>query len=388
MKILYVIGSLEVGGAEQHLLRIAGALAARGWQPTVFALIPGGPLTQAFAAAGVVVRGVSLPSWLAKLLRHKRVIAWTGLMASMLALGWLYWRLRPRVTHFFLPAAYIVGGVTSLAGPPMLRIMSRRSLNHYQAKHRLFQRVEHWLHSRMDLVCGNSAAVMRDLLSEGVRPERLRLIYNGIDVSGFRPARDRQAVRAELGIAEDAVMLVIVANLISYKGHADLIKALSFACHSLPTNWTCVCVGRDDGIGSALLDQARAEGIAERMRFTGSRKDVPDLLSAADIGVLCSHEEGFSNAIIEGMLCGLPMVVTDVGGNAEAVVNGVTGLVVPARDPRAMGDALLSLCRDPERRLRMGSAGKERAMSQFSMEACIAGYESLYRQQMPRAVFE
>lgn len=383
MKILYVIGSLEVGGAEQHLLRVAGALAARGWQPTVFALNPGGPLTQAFQAAGVSVQGVALPAKLIRLLRHRRVIAWTGLFASMLALAWAYWRTRPQITHFFLPAAYIVGGVTSLAAPPMLRIMSRRSLNHYQAKHQLFRRVEHWLHPRMDLVCGNSGAVIRDLQSEGVQAERLRLIYNGIDTTGFEARRSRTAVRMELGIDEDAVMLVMVANLIPYKGHADLIQALSDAKGALPSCWVCVCVGRDDGIGSALSSQARAAGIDGHFRFTGSRKDVPDLLAAADVGVLCSHEEGFSNAIIEGMVSGLPMVVTDVGGNAEAVVHGETGLVVPARDPHALGRALLQLCQDQSLRSRMGEAGRERARSQFSMDACVAAYEALYRQDLP-----
>ena len=383
MKILYVIGSLEVGGAEQHLLRVAGALAARGWQPTVFALNPGGPLTQAFQAAGVSVQGVALPAKLIRMLRHRRVIAWTGLFASMLALAWAYWRTRPQITHFFLPAAYIVGGVTSLAAPPMLRIMSRRSLNHYQAKHQLFRRVEHWLHPRMDMVCGNSGAVIRDLQSEGVQAERLRLIYNGIDTTGFEARRSRTAVRMELGIDEDAVMLVMVANLIPYKGHADLIQALSHANGALPSCWVCVCVGRDDGIGSALSSQAREAGIDGHFRFTGSRKDVPDLLAAADIGVLCSHEEGFSNAIIEGMVSGLPMVVTDVGGNAEAVVHGETGLVVPARDPHALGRALLQLCQDQSLRSRMGEAGRERARSQFSMDACVAAYEALYRQDLP-----
>lgn len=383
MRILYVIGSLEVGGAEQHLLRIAGALAARGWQPTVFALQLGGPLTRAFEAVGVAVTGVALPVWVNRLLRHPRAIAWAGLITSMAALCWLCWRKRPQVTHFFLPAAYIVGGVASLAGPSMLRIMSRRSLNHYQGKHRLFRRVEHWLHPRMDLVCGNSLAVIRDLLSEGVRPDRLRLIYNGIDAAGFLPDRDRAAVRAELGIDDDVVMLVMVANLIPYKGHADLIQALAEVSGSMPTRWLCVCVGRDDGIGPALVRQARAAGIEGHFLFTGSRKDVPDLLNAADIGVLCSHEEGFSNAVIEAMISGLPMVVTDVGGNAEAVVDGETGLVVPARAPHALGRALLHLCENPDARTRMGMAGRERARSQFSMEACVAAYEALYRQKLP-----
>lgn len=383
MRILYVIGSLEVGGAERHLLRVASALAARGWQPIVFALTLGGPLTHAFEAAGVAVTGVALPAWVTRLLRHPRAIAWAGLIASMAALCWLCWRKRPQVMHFFLPAAYIVGGMVSLAGPPMLRIMSRRSLNHYQDKHRLFRRVEHWLHPHMDLVCGNSLPVIRDLLSEGVRPDRLRLIYNGIDAAVFLPDRNRAAVRAELGIDDHVVMLVMVANLIPYKGHADLIQALAEASGSMPPHWVCVCVGRDDGIGPALASQARAAGIEGHFFFTGSRKDVPDLLNAADIGVLCSHEEGFSNAVIEAMVSGLPMVVTDVGGNAEAVVHGETGLVVPPRAPQALGLALLHLCQNPEARTRMGAAGRERARSQFSMEACVAAYEALYRQELP-----
>lgn len=381
-RILYVIGSMEVGGAEQHLLRVAGALAARGWQPTVFALNPLGPLTPAFEAAGVPVRGASLPAAWVRWLRHPRVIAWTGLLASMLLLVWTYWRLRPRVAHFFLPAAYIVGGTASLLAPPLLRVMSRRSLNHYQAKHRLFRRIELWLHGRMDLVCGNSAAVVRDLQSEGVTRDRLRLIYNGIETGRFQARRSRAEVRAELGIQNTAVVMVMVANLIPYKGHADLVQALGAVQASLPPDWVCVCVGRDDGIGASLQEQARAAGIGGHFRFTGSRQDVPDLLAAADVGVLCSHEEGFSNAVIEGMVSGLPMVVTDVGGNAEAVLHGQTGLVVPSHNPGLLGAALLQLCRDAEQRNRMGVAGRQRVLDHFSMEACVANYEALYRQQL------
>lgn len=383
MKILYVIGSMEVGGAEQHLLRIAGALAARGWKPTVFALNPVGPLTSSFQAAGVPVLGVSLPARWVGWLRHPRLIAWAGLLASMLLLAWTYWRVRPQVAHFFLPAAYIVGGTTSLLAPPLLRVMSRRSLNYYQTKHRFFGRIELWLHARMDLVCGNSAAVVRDLQSEGVGRDRLRLIYNGVETGQYRAERSRSEVRAELRIDDGAVVLVMVANLIAYKGHADLVQALSRIQASLPPDWVCVCVGRDDGIGPTLMEQARAAGIGGHFRFTGSRKDVPDLLAAADVGILCSHEEGFSNAVIEGMVSSLPMVVTDVGGNAEAVQHGQTGLVVPVRDPVALGEALLQLCHNPDQRGRMGTAGRQRVLEHFSMEACVANYEALYRQQLP-----
>lgn len=378
MKLLYVIGSMEVGGAEQHLLRVATALHGKGFQAEVFAITTGGPLTQAFADGGVPVHGVSLPGWLARLLRHERAIAWVGLFYSAAALWWLYWRRRPQVVHFFLPAAYIVGGVAALFGPRTRRIMSRRSLNLYQAKHRLFCRVEHWLHPKMDRVCGNSKAVINDLLSEGVRQDQIRLIYNGICMDRFRRTRSRAVMRGELQIADDALVFVIVANLIPYKGHADLIEAFGLIHDRLQTPWVCLCVGRDDGIADSLRAQAALLGIGDRIRFLGSRQDVPDLLAAADIGVLCSHEEGFSNAVLEGMAAALPMVVTDVGGNAEAVMHGATGLVVPPHAPDQLAEALLSMALNPERK-QMGEAGRHRVETLFSMDACVQAYADLYR---------
>lgn len=369
---------MEVGGAEQHLLHISTALRKRGFQPEVFAITIGGPLMPAFIAAGVPVHGVMLPGWMRLILRNERAIAWAGLLYSAVALWWLLWRRRPQVVHFFLPAAYIVGGVVSLFGPRTRQIMSRRSLNFYQAKHRLFRRIEHWLHPRMDKVCGNSVAVIEDLLSEGVTKDRAHLIYNGVSLERFVQPRSRATVRSELSIPDDTLVFVIVANLIPYKGHGDLIKAFAKIQELMLQPWVCLCVGRDDGIGNALHQEAVSLGVGKEICFLGSRQDVPDLLNAADIGVLCSHEEGFSNAILEGMAAKLPMVVTDVGGNAEAVVHSLTGLVVPPRAPDELADALLAVARDPERR-RMGEAGRLRMETVFSMDACLQGYADLYR---------
>ena len=139
------------------------------------------------------------------------------------------------------------------------------------------------------------------------------------------------------------------------------------------------CLGRDDGIAAQLQSQIDAEGLRENIRLMGARSDVPDFLRMADIGVLCSHEEGFSNAILEGMAAGLPMVVTDVGGNAEAVVDGQTGYVVPPHDSAALGEALLKMA-DNSSRTAMGEAGRQRTRERFSMSACIDAYEALYRE--------
>ena len=382
VKVFYVIGSMELGGAEQHLLRVSSALRAQGYAPEVFALTIGGPLTQAFADNCIPVHGVRLPQWLTRFLRHERAVAWAGLIFSSGALWWLYWRRRPQVVHFFLPAAYIVGGVVALFGPRMRRVMSRRSLNLYQDKHKLFRRIEHWLHPRMDLVCGNSKAVVSDLQAEGIEPTRLRLIYNGMPLERFEACLPRAQVRASLGLSDDCLVFAIVANLIPYKGHDDLIDALGLIRDRLPADWACLCIGRDDGIGPALRARAESLNIGDHMRFLGSRKDVPDLLCSADIGVLCSHEEGFSNAVLEGMAAGLPMVVTDVGGNAEAVVQGDTGLVVPPKSPETLSAALLNMAEHPHRS-EFGARGLDRVTRVFSMEACVQGYRQIYEEPLP-----
>jgi len=106
---------------------------------------------------------------------------------------------------------------------------------------------------------------------------------------------------------------------------------------------------------------------------------VPLFLRLADVGLLCSHEEGFSNAVLEGMAAGLPMVVTDVGGNAEAVIDGVTGYVVPAHNPELLADALLTVALADDRAL-MGDRGRRRVVEKFSMNSCIDAYEALYRE--------
>lgn len=377
MKLLYVIGSTDLGGAEQHLLRITVGLRSQGFEPEVFALNPEGPLTQAFVQGGVPVRGFRMPNWAHKLMRHPRVIIYARMVCAALMLLLHAWRFKPNAIHFFLPGAYIVGGIALLPGPRALRIMSRRSLNHYQSKHRLLASIEHWLHSRMDLICGNALAVIEDLRSEGVLPKQLRLIYNGVSLERFEKG-SQKSLRADLGVSDDALVFIIIANLIPYKGHHDLLEAFAKIAKQLPQPWTCICAGRDDGIGTMLREAAEQLGLGDRFLWLGSRHDIPDLLSVSDIGVLCSHEEGFSNAVLESMAASLPMVVTAVGGNAEAVEHGVTGFVVPPHYPEALGEAMLSIATSPNRK-KMGQLGRERIIEHFSLSACLSAYSNLYR---------
>lgn len=386
-KILYVIGTMQVGGAERHLFRVASELIKSDYQIQVFALDPEGPLTQLFENNGIKVRGFRSPVWLKKLIPSQRLHIRISLCISSVCLFFVFLTYRPKIAHFFLPAAYIIGGIVSLFIPNIKRVMSRRSLNNYHTKHRYLAFVERWLHPRMNIITGNSQAVVEQLHDEGISKVNLRLIYNGIDIGEFQRDEARTDLRKRLGFDDNTLILIMVANLISYKGHADLINA----CHSIkdkmPENWMVLLAGRDDGIQSDLYNQASALGVAGHFHFLGSRKDVADLLVASDIGVLCSHEEGFSNAVLEGMAASLPMVVTDVGGNAEAVIHGDTGLVVPARHPDKLGEALLTIIEN-NLGVEMGQRARQRIEKTFDMNACLDGYENMYSQLMEHRIPE
>lgn len=376
LRILYVVGDLDLGGAERHLVAVLPELRRRGFRPLVFTLTHKGRLAPVLERSGVEVIEppfAGLRRRLPARVRRAALLPWTTA-----ALLWCMYRRRPEVVHFFLPAAYLVGGLCSVLAGIRSRVMSRRSLNDYQSGYPLTRPIEKWLHPRMSAVLANSQAVLDQLRAENVPEERLGVIYNGIDVVAFERVESRHRVRKKLGLSGRTVVLVAVANLIPYKGHRDLLEALAARRAELPPEWVLLCIGKDTGIGKELKSYASALGLSDRVYWLGEREDVAQLLNASDIGVLCSHQEGFSNSLLEYMAASLPVVATDVGGNAEAVVDGVTGRLVPARGPAALGEALAELANAPEKRRRMGSAGRARVIERFSLERCVEQYAFLY----------
>ena len=366
--ILYVVGSQEIGGTERHLTQIIPRLKTLGWQPTVYCLEYTGPLANILEQSGIEVVAAPLQSL-------RKV---SGVLQHLISAIWLWvllLRRRPRIVHFFLPMPYLVGAPVAILARTPVRVMSRRSQNIYQTKYPLTRRIEARLHRRMQALLGNSQAIVRDLLAEGAPAESVALIYNGIDTSGYAAPPVR---------TNSALTLIIVASLMAYKGHTDLFHALAQISPQLPPDWTLLCAGRDAGMGATLAGLARELKLTEHIQFLGERLDVAQLLANADIGLLVSHEEGFSNAILEGMAAGLPMIVTNVGGNAEAVMHEQTGLVVPPRDPAALGRAILKLASNRPTRLAIGQAGHKRVKAEFSLDRCVQGYDRLYRSLIDR----
>jgi glycosyltransferase involved in cell wall biosynthesis len=366
--------SLDIGGTEKHLSLIAPRLKERGWHPIVFCLWRRGQLASALEKAGVEVMG--RPA--SEKERRLGLSNMPALATSWMRLMILVLRRRPQIMHFYLPLAYMLGAPIAIFSRVPVKVMSRRSLNVYQRKMPAVSRIERWLHARMTAVLGNSKQVVHELVEqEHCPPDKVGLIYNGTDLSAIAAAMPPDL--STLDIPAGSFVLTMVANLIPYKGHADLLSALGHIASQMPQPWHLLCIGRDQGYGPQLHDQAAKLGLEKNVHFLGERTDVPQLLKAADIGVLSSHEEGFSNAVVEGLAAGLPMIVTDVGGNAEAVTDGETGLVVPPRDPSALGGAILQLASNPQLRSRMADAALVRAAREFTIESCVEKYDHLYR---------
>lgn len=215
----------------------------------------------------------------------------------------------------------------------------------------------------------------------GVPVARISQIYNGVDIARFAPApQGRVAVAGSPFTAPELFVLGTVGRMQTVKAQTDLARAFVRALQLQPalrTRLRLVMVG--DG---PLREQARAllaeAGVADLAWLPGERADVPDVMRSLDCFVLPSLAEGISNTILEAMACGLPVVATAVGGNAELVRDGETGRVVPAGDADAMARALVELADDVPRATALGRAGRARVEREFSLQAMVGAYQALY----------
>lgn len=217
------------------------------------------------------------------------------------------------------------------------------------------------------------------------RPERLEQIGNGIPLGNFDPAAfspaDRRAIRATLGYTDEHLVIGMVGRLVAEKGYYDAFEAAKLIKARVPQA-RFVFVGRFEPKFDAIKpEDLERYGIADIAQFLGHRDDVARLYAAMDIFMLPSHREGFPRSVMEAAAMGKPSVVTQIRGCRQTVDDGVTGLMVPLRDPAALADALERLLRSPEERARMGTAARKKALHEFDeakiIDSIIAAYRRL-----------
>lgn len=376
-KVLVIIPTLAVGGAEMDMLRVLPRIDRERFVVDVWTYQERGELADRMVAAGVAV----LPPDLEVAKPAGRFGAVGRLLGKIVMGARLLRRRRYDVIHAVLPGSYLIAVLAALLAGRGRVAMSRLSQNWYQADHRLFGWLErNLLHPLVSAAIGNAALIVDELRAEGVAARKLSLIRNGLDIGEFDAGLIGQLVaREQLALPPAGLVLTAVANLHRYKGYDDLLEALRIAGPRLPQPWTLLVAGSGvDGEIERLRLAAEAAGLGANVRFLGARPDVQRLLSAADIHVTASHSEGLPNNVIEAMCAGLPVIGTAVGGIPELIEDGKTGYLVAAHDPEGLARATVALAENPDRRRAMGRAGRRAAEAAFGVERTVAELSAVY----------
>jgi len=365
-RVLFLATVLDrMGGAEKNLLDVVTGLPRTRFLPEV-AVLQGGGLCRELVRRGVSTRGLDVYG-----LTGPRAVR----QAFALAREVRRRRIRALVTYHH--DADILGGVVGrLAGVPV--VASRRDMGYQlERKHHLFFRVfSRRLYSRIVTVSG----AVRDVVARDFRypAGRIRVIHNGLRPGDYQvDERVRRAVREELGLDPRRPVVGMVGSFRPVKGQEHLVRA-SLALMETGHEFQVVVAGyKDTAYFERIAAMVEATPHGRWFCFPGSRADVPAVLSCFDVFVLSSLHEGFSNALIEAMAAGLPVVAADSGGNPEAVEHGRTGLLFPPADTAALQAHLQTLLTDSSLRKRMGHASREAVRRRFTLERMLRDNEAL-----------
>ncbi len=274
------------------------------------------------------------------------------------------------VQTFFESSNLWAGAVTRLLSSARL-IWSRRDMGILRGRkhalaYRLLRRLPHGVHAVSEQVRTHAIQV------DGISPRRAFTVHNGLTLENFQPAPHSQ---------DRTVPLVLtIGNIRHVKGHDVFLRAAALVHAALPlVQFAIAGEVLEPDFYQQLLELRAALQLQDCFHFLGGITDLVPQLQAATLFVLPSRSEGFSNSVIEAMACGLPVVATAVGGNAEAVEEGVTGRIVRAEDHQALADAVQQILQSPAMFRAMGQAGRERAEAEFSSAAMMQKLTTAYR---------
>jgi glycosyltransferase involved in cell wall biosynthesis len=372
--VLQLVGSFNQGGSERQAVQLTRLLAESGrFRVRVACLDPGGVLRDEVERLGLgEIQSYPLTSFY-----DRRFVAQLRRFAAFLrAEG-----VALVQTHDFYSNVFGMAGA-SLARVPA-RVASKRETGGMRTPAQ--RRVELLAYRLAHAVVANAEAVKQQLVDDGVPARKVSVVYNGLDDERLRlPAEfSREEALDDLGLPRGRRLITLVANLRhAVKDHPTFLRAARRVRESC-AEAAFVLAGEGE-LEAPLRELASELGVADSVFFTGRCARVGELLAVSDVCVLSSAAEGFSNAILEYMAAGRPVVATDVGGAREAIVEGETGHLVPAGDDGRMAARIADLLRDPESARAMGDRGRRRVAQQFSCAAQLARVEALYESLLER----
>jgi glycosyltransferase involved in cell wall biosynthesis len=366
-RVLQIITSLDRGGAENHLLALLTHADRGSFEQEVAVLCGEGELVPVFREAGIPVHLLKARSRF-DLLAVRRLV-------ELVQAG----RFDIVHSHLFRADIYATLAVALLGDRRPLLVSTRHNDDRFFLNP--FVGIVHYMISgQQDLIIAISDHIARFTVSRGVRePGRVRRVYHGIEPPlTLEREREGKQIRQELGLGPEDFIVGNVGRLALQKGQRHLVAAMPFLLERVPRAHAVIAGGGD--LEAYLRDLALEVGVAERVHVLGPRKDVPALMHAMDVFAMPSIWEGFGLVLLEAMAAGRPVVASRVATIPEVVVDGQTGLLVPAGDPLALAEAIARLAADPALARQLGEAGRDRLRRHFSIDKMVGDTELLYRE--------
>ena len=377
--VLHLVSSFHQGGSERQAVQLARLLKESGRYDVSLACLDGsGALRDEAERLGLG----EIPEYRLTSFYDRNTLAQLRRFARFL-------RQRDiNIVHTHDSYTNVFGMAAARMARVPVRIASRRETVGWRTDAQKF--VERLSYRLAHSIVANSEAVRAQLIKEGVRSDKIVTIYNGLDIERIkpRPGLSRAGVLTSFGLPHQGEhrFVTIVANLRhAVKDHPTFLRAASRVYRSLP--YARFVIAGEGGLIQPMRELANSLGLARVTHFTGRCERVAELLAVSDVCVLSSKAEGFSNSILEYMAAARPVVVTDVGGAREAVVDGETGYLVPAGDDEAMAERITSLLNNTGEARAMGEHARRRVEEKFSCQAQLEGEESLYDRLLVQSRF-
>jgi glycosyltransferase involved in cell wall biosynthesis len=354
--VLYIVGSFKSGGTETQLLEMLRRIDRTRYMPHVLCFRREGGLLAEVEKLDVELREMGIdrfmsPSTFTRLRAHA---AWAAARGIRIIQGF----------HFH---GSFYGALLKRDCPGSRLLACEQAI--YGPRAVAYRLAQQFYHRHTDVFIANCEAVKRALLARaGIDPARVVILYGGVDTERYRPrARDGRSAGPLIGL---------VARLHPDKGQMLLLEAAPAIFRALPD--ARIIMAGDGPQRGEIEARIRALALDGRIDLLGDRRDIPDLLATMDLLVLPSASEGFANAALEGSASGLPVVVSDVGGNPEIVLDRVTGRVFPSGNPERLAECVIGLLREPETGREAGLAGRRRVEEMFPLDEMVRRHEDLY----------
>lgn len=369
-RICHIIDHLSLHGAQVYLAKLVRGLAECGYEQRVYGLNdPRHPkIVQMMEDAGAQVRTIG----------KMQLLSSVGLMRLSLDLmGW-----RPQIVQTYLRFSDVIGRVLGrLARVPVsVSVVTQPNVDKYRWQY-LLDRLTAGLSDRV--VFNSEEIIDFAVAKEGVKREQVVFIPNGIDIEPKSSPDAGPMVRTRLGISAEAPVIGFVARLYPQKGHACLLSAFAEVLHEYPE--TVLLVVGDGPLRGELEAQASGLNIGRSVRFLGERSDLADVLDALDLYVQASLWEGMSIALMQAMLCEIPVVATSVDGTVEIIDDGVTGFLVKPGDSEALARGIIHALKNKDAAKGIGKNGAAMVNREFSVRRMVSRFDDMYRELLGSA---